>query len=132
LPSSCGQAAPSLVQNTCASGGADVEVVPAVTVGAYTSGYVIGGIMTFADVRLANFTGALQSLVLKFKGTAQTVEFGVRKGCSAPATPTRSRSRRRGQREDNRFIRQYPFLIASKILDEASVRREPQLRGLLG
>ncbi|WP_457152652.1 hypothetical protein [Mesorhizobium sp. P5_C1] len=67
------------------SGGADVEVVPPVTVGAYTAGFVIGGVIAFANVLPATFTGILESLTLKFKGTLQTTEFDVAIFSAAPA-----------------------------------------------
>src|SRR6266704_90533 len=51
--------------------GAAVEVVPAVTAGAYVAGNVIGGIMTFANALPASFNGILQSITLKFKATVQ-------------------------------------------------------------
>ena len=57
--------------------GASVEVVPTVTVGAYTAGFVIGGVMTFANALPASFNGILESITLKFNGTLQTTEFDV-------------------------------------------------------
>lgn len=57
--------------------GASVTVTPTVTVGAYTAGWVIGGIITFANILPATFNGTLESISLRFKGTVQTVEFDV-------------------------------------------------------
>jgi hypothetical protein len=54
------------------SNGANVSVTPAVTAGAYTAGFVVGGIMTFANALPASFNGLLESITLKFKGTLQT------------------------------------------------------------
>ncbi len=65
--------------------GAAVEVVPAVTAGAYTAGFVVGGIMTFANVLPASFNGIIESLTLKFKGTVQTTEFDVALFSASPA-----------------------------------------------
>lgn len=65
--------------------GASVEVVPAVTAGAYTAGYVIGGVMQFAGLLPPSFNGVLESLTLKFKGSVQTTEFDVALFSAAPA-----------------------------------------------
>lgn len=53
--------------------GAQVTVTPTVTVGAYSAGFVLGGIMNFAG--LLNPVGSiakLQSITLRFKATVQT------------------------------------------------------------
>jgi hypothetical protein len=65
--------------------GASVEVIPAVTAGAYTAGFVVGGIMTFANILPASFIADLQSIALKFKGTLQTTEFDVAIFSASPA-----------------------------------------------
>lgn len=65
--------------------GASVEVIPTVTAGAYTAGFVIGGIMTFANILPANFIGTLANLILKFKGTAQVTEFDIALFSASPA-----------------------------------------------
>ncbi|MBR0693671.1 hypothetical protein [Bradyrhizobium lablabi] len=65
--------------------GASVEVVPTVTAGAYTAGFVIGGVMTFANILPpGSFNGLLESITLKFKATAQTTEFDVAIFSTAP------------------------------------------------
>lgn len=51
----------------------DVSETPAVTASAYSSGYVLGGIMTFANLLASSsFNGVLQSIAAKFKGTVVT------------------------------------------------------------
>ena len=65
--------------------GASVVVVPTVTAGAYTAGFVIGGIMTFANALPASFNGILESITLTFKGTVQTTEFDVAIFSTSPA-----------------------------------------------
>lgn len=69
--------------------GASVEVVPTVTASSYTAGYVVGGIMTFASILApVSFGGLLQSLTLKFKGSAQTSEFDVALFSVSPSNGT--------------------------------------------
>jgi hypothetical protein len=65
--------------------GAAVTVTPTVTAGAYTAGYVMGGIMTFASILPASFNGILESLALRFKGTLQTGSFAVALFSASPA-----------------------------------------------
>ena len=65
--------------------GASVAVTPTVTAGSYTAGYVMGGIMTFANVLPASFHGTLNSITLKFKGSVQTTEFDVAIFKASPA-----------------------------------------------
>lgn len=49
------------------------SATPAVTASAYTAGNIMGGIMTFAGVLdSVRFAGILQSITVKFKGTAVT------------------------------------------------------------
>ena len=58
--------------------GTSVEVIPTVTAGAYTAGFVMGGIMTFVSVLApTTFNGLLNSISLKFKGSLQTGTFAV-------------------------------------------------------
>ena len=55
-----------------------VAVTPTVTAATYAATKVIGGIMTFASILAATtFAGVLQSIEIKFKGSAQTVGFYV-------------------------------------------------------
>jgi len=66
--------------------GAQVTVIPTVTVGAYTTGWVFGGVMTFAGLlNPVNSVAKLQSITLRFKATVQTVEFDVAIFSSSPA-----------------------------------------------
>jgi hypothetical protein len=66
-----------------AATGASATVTPTVTTGAYTAGWVMGGIMNFTNILppgsipSGSFNGTLQSISLRFKGTVQTVEFDV-------------------------------------------------------
>lgn len=61
------------VQASIAPSTTDVSVTPAVTASAYTAGFGIGGIMTFANILAAtSFNGVLQSITAKFKGAAVT------------------------------------------------------------
>lgn len=58
--------------------GTAVEVIPTVTASTYTSGFVVGGIMTFANALPAGtFNGVLESITLKFKASVQTGSFAV-------------------------------------------------------
>ena len=54
-----------------------VDVTPTVTAQTYAVSKVIGGIMTFANVLPASLGGVLESITVKFKGSAQTVGFWV-------------------------------------------------------
>ena len=65
--------------------GAQVEVIPTVTAGAYTAGWVIGGIITFANILPASFLGMLMSIELKFKASLQTGEFDMAIFSTSPA-----------------------------------------------
>lgn len=57
---------------------ARVAVTPAVTAAAYTSGKVMGGVMTFPNLLApTTFQGLLESIELKFKASAQTSGFYV-------------------------------------------------------
>lgn len=58
-------------------GGAQVTVTPTVTAGSYSSGNVMGGIMTFANILPGSLKAELRSITLTFKATTQTVEFDV-------------------------------------------------------
>jgi len=79
-------AAGSNIIGAANSVGASVEVIPAVTAGAYTAGFVIGGIMTFANVLApTTFSGLLSSLSLKFKGSVQAGSFAVAIFKTSPA-----------------------------------------------
>lgn len=57
--------------------GADLEVVPVVTAGAYVAGNVIGGVMAFPGLLPEDFNGRLQSLTIKFKGSIAAGGFVV-------------------------------------------------------
>lgn len=46
-----------------------VAVTPTVSTSSYTSGYVVGGIMTFAAMRVSNGTGEILSCLVTEKGT---------------------------------------------------------------
>lgn len=62
-----------VVQAAISSSTAAVAVSPAVTAGAYSAGNIMGGIMSFAGLLDAvRFAGILQSITVKFKGTAVT------------------------------------------------------------
>jgi hypothetical protein len=50
-----------------------VAVTPTVTAGSYTANYCIGGILTFSNLLSSvSFSGILESITVKFKGTAVT------------------------------------------------------------
>jgi hypothetical protein len=69
----------------------DVAVTPTVTAGAYTSGNVLGGIMTFANMLAAtSFNGILQSITAKFKGAVVTgaIEVAIFKASPSNGTYT--------------------------------------------
>jgi len=67
--------------------GAQVTVTPTVTVGSYTTGWVMGGTMNFAGLlNPVNSVAKLQSITLRFKATVQPVtEFDVAIFSSSPA-----------------------------------------------
>ena len=70
--------------------GDEIVVTPTVTAGAYTAGYVMGGIMTFASCFPANntpggFIAWLNSITLEFAGSAQTGEFDLGLFLASPA-----------------------------------------------
>ena len=52
-------------------------LTPTVTAGSYTSGYTVGGLMHFIGILSPQFCGILESITLKFKGSAQTGTFAV-------------------------------------------------------
>jgi hypothetical protein len=65
---------------------AKVAVTPTVTAATYAVSKVIGGIMTFAGILPATpFGGVLESIAVKFKGSAQTVGFWVAIFDASPA-----------------------------------------------
>lgn len=56
----------------------DVSVTPTVTAGAYTAGFIMGGLMTFANATpTVGNNGVLQSITVKFKDTAVTGNVNV-------------------------------------------------------
>lgn len=67
--------------------GVEVEVIPTVTnAGTYGANKVLGGIMTFANILPTTLLqGKLDSIMLKFKGSLQTIEFNVGIFTSSPA-----------------------------------------------
>jgi hypothetical protein len=65
--------------------GTRVTVVPTVTASSYTAGYVVGGIMTFANALNASLAGILQNMTLTFKGSIQTTEMDVAIFSASPA-----------------------------------------------
>lgn len=70
---------------------ASVAVTPTVTAGNYSGGNKsIGGIMTFASILPATFTGVLQSITVKFKATVivQTITVAVFKASPSNGTYT--------------------------------------------
>lgn len=69
-----------------------VAVTPVVTAGAYTAGFVLGGIITFANALLGTPNGSptkwsavLESISVKFKATAATGEVDVAIFTTSPA-----------------------------------------------
>jgi hypothetical protein len=82
---SAGNSAPTVQASVTAA----VSVVAAVTAGAYTAGFIIGGILTFAGI-LDNirFSGVLQSIAVKFKGTAVTGNIQVALFKASPSNGT--------------------------------------------
>lgn len=55
-----------------------VTVTPTVTAATYAANKVMGGILTFSNILPATtYAGILQSIVLKFKGSVQSVSFHV-------------------------------------------------------
>ena len=66
--------------------GASVEFVSTITASSYAAGYVMGGVMQFANALPASFNGRLQSITLKFKGSLQTGEFDVSLFTSLPTS----------------------------------------------
>lgn len=62
-----------------------IEMVPTVnnTV-SYSAGWVIGGIITFANILPASLTATLETIILKFKASVQTTEFDVGIFTSSP------------------------------------------------
>ena len=58
-------------------GGAEVEVTPLVTAGAYTAGFQVGPVMTFPNVFPATCNGILESITIKFAASLQTTEFDL-------------------------------------------------------
>jgi hypothetical protein len=74
---------------TVAPSTTDVPVTPTVTASAYTAGYVLGGIMTFASILAAtSFNGVLQSITAKFKGAAVTGSLEVAIFKASPSNGT--------------------------------------------
>ena len=63
----------------------EVCVTPIVTAGAYTAGYVVGGLITLPGAFLSANSGVLQSVRLTSK-SAQTAEFDVTFFSAQPAT----------------------------------------------
>jgi hypothetical protein len=57
--------------------GADLEVVPTVTAALYTAGNCIGGVMSFPNMLPLNCRGSIQSITLKFKGSAPVGNYHV-------------------------------------------------------
>jgi hypothetical protein len=77
------------VTATVAPSTTDVAVVPTVTAGAYTAGFGLGGIMTFANLLAAtSFNGILHSITAKFKGAAVTGNLQVAIFKANPASGT--------------------------------------------
>lgn len=73
-------------QVTALCNGASLEIAPAVTAGAYSSGDVIGGIIQFQNVLApTSYFGLLKSIDLKFRASVQTVEFDVALFIGPPA-----------------------------------------------
>jgi hypothetical protein len=66
----------------------EVTVTPTVTASAYAANNVLGGIMTFAAALPATFSGILQSITAKFKGTAVTGNINVAIFKASPSNGT--------------------------------------------
>ena len=84
-----GSASGVLLPVSAVGQGASVEVsAGTVTANTYTAGYVVGTIITFASVLPTSFNGILESITLKFKGSAQTTEFDLVLFSASPSNGT--------------------------------------------
>lgn len=68
--------------------GSFVKVTPTVTSSSYTAGFIVGGILTFANALPASFNGVIQTVLITFKGSIQTGEYDLILFSASPSNGT--------------------------------------------